>query len=155
VTRYLPFGVRTREEAERALADKLAETVLAQEGDVLCLALTVREDAAFAGELYLFWRSALHAQVELGWVIHPDHHGRGYATEAAAAMARVAFDQVGAHRVFARIDPRNGPSRRVAERLGMRHEGTLRETGHFDGEWTDEEQHAVLEREWRARPAAP
>lgn len=155
MTRYLPFGARTREEAERALADKVGQSALAQEGDVLNLAVTVREGGGLVGETYLFWRSALHGQVELGWVLHPDHHGRGYATEAAGAMLRVAFDQVGAHRVFARIDPRNGASARVAGRLGMRHEGTLRETGHFQGEWTDEELHAVLEREWRARPPAP
>lgn len=155
VTRYLPFGARTQDEAARALADKVAQTALAQEGDVLNLVVEERGGGAFAGEVYLFWRSGLHGQVELGWVLNPRCHGRGYATEAAGAMLALAFDQLGAHRVFARIDPRNGPSRRVAQRLGMRHEGTLLQTGHFQGEWVDEELHALLAREWRERPAVP
>lgn len=102
------------------------------------------------GEVYLFLRSAEHRQLEIGWVLHPDHQGRGFAHEMAEATLQLAFGAGGAHRVFARIDPRNGPSKRLAERLGMRHEATLREAACFRGEWVDEDVYAVLASEREA-----
>jgi RimJ/RimL family protein N-acetyltransferase len=62
----------------------------------------------------------------------------------------LAFDGLGLHRVTARIDARNGPSAALARRLGMRQEAHLVENEWFKGEWTDELDFAILEREWRA-----
>ncbi|MFT3768575.1 MAG: GNAT family protein [Minicystis sp.] len=55
------------------------------------------------------------------------------------------------HRVYADIDPRNGASLRVAEKLGMRREAHLRENLWLKDEWVDSVLYAVLDREWRAR----
>ena len=56
---------------------------------------------------------------EVGWHLHPDHWGHGYATEAAAGALRRAFE-AGLSEVFALILPGNERSERVAGRLGMR-----------------------------------
>ena len=58
--------------------------------------------------------------VELGWILHRDYWGHGYALEAARAAIDYARDQLGAHRVFAQCDSENEPSFRLMERLGMR-----------------------------------
>ena len=55
-------------------------------------------------------QSELHATVEIGYIFDPAHSGHGYATEAARALLGLAFDQLGAHRVIARIDDRNSSS---------------------------------------------
>ncbi len=147
MTRYLPFARRTREQARQALEEKLPRHELRAEGDYLNLAAATRAEGTYVGEVYLFWRSAEHGQLEIGWVLHPEHQGRGYAFEMAAATLDLAFSSgsgVHAHRVFARIDPRNAPSKRLAARLGLRHEGTLRETMFLQGEWTDEDVYAIL-----------
>jgi RimJ/RimL family protein N-acetyltransferase len=81
-------------------------------------------------------------------VFDPEMGGQGYATEAAAAMVDLAFNGLGAHRVYARIDARNLASVRLAKRLGLRREAHLRENEWFKGEWTDELIYAVLDREW-------
>jgi RimJ/RimL family protein N-acetyltransferase len=57
---------------------------------------------------------------EIGWALAPAARGRGYATEAARAAARWAFDRFAPDRIISIIDPRNIGSRRVAERLGER-----------------------------------
>jgi RimJ/RimL family protein N-acetyltransferase len=64
-------------------------------------------------------------QVEIGWHLHPDHQGRGYATEAARAVLDAAA-AAGIGEVLALTDLDNEPSQRVALRLGMTDEGTTR-----------------------------
>jgi RimJ/RimL family protein N-acetyltransferase len=58
--------------------------------------------------------------VELGWGVDPDLWGRGYATEAALAALRHAFDGFGFARVVSILHPENTPSIRVAEKIGER-----------------------------------
>ena len=59
---------------------------------------------------------------EVGWHLHPDHQGRGLATEAAQAVLAAAA-QAGIEQVLALTDLDNGPSQAVATRLGMHDEG--------------------------------
>lgn len=62
-------------------------------------------------------------EVEVGWHLHPDVWGRGFATEAAVAAVRRGFEVHGLSTVYAVVRPENLASRAVAERVGMRHLG--------------------------------
>ena len=65
------------------------------------------------------WADAgTHAQPELGWALMRAHWGRGYATEAAAAIRRWAYEVRGIDRLVSLIAPDNIRSQRVAQRLG-------------------------------------
>lgn len=55
---------------------------------------------------------------EIGWHVLPEHWGRGYATEAAAALLRAGLD-AGLPRVLAVTSPENTASQRVCERIGL------------------------------------
>ncbi|GAB3775147.1 GNAT family protein [Nocardioides ginsengisegetis] len=91
-------------------------------------------------------------QVELGWVVHPDHAGRGIATEAVAALLRVCFEDLGVHRVEALCFADNEASWRLMERVGMRREAHyVAESLHRSGRWLDSYAYAVLADEWRDR----
>ncbi|GIJ41777.1 GNAT family N-acetyltransferase [Micromonospora andamanensis] len=68
-------------------------------------------------------------EIEIGWHLHPDAWGHGYATEAAAAVLDDAFGR-GLTRVIAVTDPDNHASRAVCRRLGMTHLG--RTTRYYD-----------------------
>ncbi len=57
---------------------------------------------------------------EQGWALNPAMHGKGYATEAAAAMIRWAEPHFGRSDFVCMISPENTPSIRVAEKLGSR-----------------------------------
>ena len=90
-------------------------------------------------------------QMEIGIVLDPAWHGRGFATRACKMLFEHLFEN-GLNRVTARIDPRNGPSLRLFERLCFRHEG-LELACWWDEdweEWTDEVCFAMLASEWRA-----
>jgi RimJ/RimL family protein N-acetyltransferase len=60
--------------------------------------------------------------VEIGWHLHPDYWGHGYASEAGAAGLAYAF-AAGLPRVLAVTAPENHGSQRVCRGLGMRHLG--------------------------------
>jgi RimJ/RimL family protein N-acetyltransferase len=72
--------------------------------------------------------------------------------EAAEAMLRIGFEQVGLHRIVGRIEARNEASARVLERLHMREEAHLIENEWVKGEWQSEIVYALLERKWAGRP---
>ncbi len=152
VARYLYLGPRSREEAEEALAKRIAEIRLVEDDDAVTFAVERREDGLLLGDVSLFLRSAESRQIEIGYVFHPDAGGRGYATEAARAAIDLAFDEVDAHRVYACLDARNDASAALARRLGMRQEAHLREAEMFKGDWSDELIFAVLAAEWSSRP---
>ena len=149
VCRYIPYEPRGADVIAARVADPaLNRSAVLAEGDVLWLGIAL--DGTVVGDVILAWRSAEHRTVEIGYVLHPDHSGRGYVTEACRALLALAFDGLDAHRVIARIDARNEPSARVARRLGMRQEAHLVENEWFKGEWTDELDFAILAAEWRA-----
>ncbi len=151
VTRYLLWDGRTEDQVREALGKKIAATVVVSEGDFLALAIELKETGAVIGDLTLELFSWEHACGELGYIIHPDHHGQGYATEGGRAMLSIAFDVLGLHRVIGRLEPRNVASARVLEKLGMRREAHFVENEYLKGEWQSEAVYAILDREWRAR----
>ena len=57
--------------------------------------------------------------VEVGWRLHPDQWGHGYATEAAAASIAYGFGQVGLHEIVAFTTTVNVRSQAVMSRIGM------------------------------------
>ena len=151
VTRYLLFDVRDREEARSSLEERVAAGRPDHDGGRLLLALAVVLPPAgtVIGDVVLFRLSREHRQGEIGYIFHPDHAGRGYATEAARAMLELGFECYGLHRIIGRIDARNAPSARVLERLGMRREAHYVQNEMLKGEWSDEVVYAMLEDEWR------
>lgn len=60
--------------------------------------------------------------VEIGWRLSPDFWGQGYATEAARAAVQAGFEQFGLQEIVAETSETNLASRRVMEKLGMRHD---------------------------------
>jgi RimJ/RimL family protein N-acetyltransferase len=60
--------------------------------------------------------------VEVGWRLAREHWGHGYATEAGREALRFGYEQVGLDEIVSVTVPQNGRSRRVMERLGLRHD---------------------------------
>ncbi len=150
VTRYLYWEPRDRRATREVLERKIRAAELRAEGEALQLAVELPEAGKVIGDVLLIWVSREHRQGEVGYVFHPDYGGHGYATEAARAMLRLGFDELGLHRIYGRIDGRNTASARVLERLGMRREAHLVQNEMVKGEWTDEVVYAMLGDEWRA-----
>ena len=150
VCRYVPFEPMTREDITERLTGQWARTELTSEGQSLTLGAEVSQTGELAGDIILFWHSEEHAGGEIGYVFNPSLGGRGYATEAVTMMLRLGFEELGMHRIIARIDERNDPSVRLARRVRMRQEARLVENEFFKGEWSTELDFAILAAEWHA-----
>jgi RimJ/RimL family protein N-acetyltransferase len=150
VCRYVPFEPMTREIISERLAGPWARTELWSEGQSLTLGAEVMRTGELAGDCILFWHSREHAGGEVGYVFNPSLGGRGYATEAVTMMLGLGFEELGLHRIIARIDERNEPSARLARRVGMRQEARLVDNELFKGEWCTELDYAMLAAEWHS-----
>ncbi len=152
VCRYIPYFPRTREQVVERLADpERTRSTIEKEGQLVSLAVVVRETGDLVGDVILVWSSAEHRSGEIGYVLNPVHQGNGYAAEACQALLALAFDDLDLHRVIARVDERNAASAAVLRRVGMRQEAVLLENEWFKGEWTNEIDFAILAAEWRTR----
>lgn len=115
VTRYLGDGT-TMDHAQtwRAIASAIGHWVLRGYGQWV---LELKQSGEVIGRSGLYNPEGWPG-LEVGWVVAPEHQGRGYATEAGAAGLRHAFGTVGATHVISLIYPDNLPSIGVARRLG-------------------------------------
>jgi RimJ/RimL family protein N-acetyltransferase len=145
VVRWLYWEPRTEDEVRAALAGHIARP----EDEGVVLAVEPGAGGGLIGTVNLIV-DAPNRQGEMGFIFHPDHQARGYATEAARALLGLAFGEYGLHRVYGRLEPRNEASARVLERLGMRREAHLVENEWVKGEWQSEAVYALLAREWES-----
>lgn len=144
VTRWLSFDVRNR-----------IQTLAMLEGAILRAQAEPRTEYYLAvtdsgDRLVGFVRLALGGvrAAELGYAVHADHWGRGYATDATRTLIDFAFDTLDLHRITAAVGPENAASIAVVRRLGMRYEGRLRDHVHANGAWRDSLLYSVLAPEW-------
>jgi RimJ/RimL family protein N-acetyltransferase len=92
---------------------------------------------------------------EIGYWIHVDHVNRGYATETAAALTKVAFEVDNIRRVEIHCVPHNTASASVPKKLGYTHEATLRQRlGAGDGAWEDAMIWSLFAENYPDSPAA-
>ncbi|WP_200942351.1 MULTISPECIES: GNAT family N-acetyltransferase [unclassified Leifsonia] len=120
VVRYLPWPIRTRDESRAHLRHRTRHTRLWQTDDILALA--IEHEGRLIGDVCLQLRAVNRnaRTVEMSWIIDTANGGNGYATEAALAMAQLAFATVNARIITAVIHPDNARSIALAQRLGFR-----------------------------------
>lgn len=108
--------IRSQEDAEAVLRDFAAAWAERRASFLGCF---LRDGGAFAGQIYLGRQGWEPPEFALGYFADVDHTGQGYITEAARAVLRLCFERCQARRVHLECDATNGPSARLAERLGF------------------------------------
>lgn len=134
-------------EAERWIS---THDALREKGE-LPFAITLRGSGELVGTVGLHHSREGHDSAELGYWIGVPYWGRGYATEAAAAAVKFGFEELKLNRIFASYFTRNAASGRVLQKIGMRHEGTMRQHLKKWDEYVDVECYAILRSEYSQR----
>lgn len=131
---------------EGAAAQWIAK--LADHSHNYVFAITLRDSGSVAGAIGLELARD-HDRAEIGYWIAVPFWNHGYVTEAARAVVGWAFRELGVQRVVAEHFTRNPSSGRVMQKIGMRHEGSLRKHIKKWGEHLDVEVYGILAAEWR------
>ncbi|MCD4524674.1 GNAT family N-acetyltransferase [Nocardioides sp. cx-173] len=137
---------------DRAQGERFLATCRRMEEEASGTRLVIERatDSAFLGWCTLARWEPAHRRATLGYILAEAAWGHGYTTEAARALLQWAFDTLDLHRVQAEVDTRNPASARVLEKLGFRHEGTLREDCVVDGVVSDSWIYGLLRPDWGA-----
>ncbi|MGI8670695.1 MAG: GNAT family N-acetyltransferase [Aridibacter sp.] len=94
------------------------------------------------------WRLTETDEIEVGYAIHKDFWGKGYATEAARRCLQYGFEELNLEKIVAVAYPENEASQNVMKRLGMNRIGI----GKFYG--NDLVQYSISKDEFLAQNSA-
>ncbi|MFP5328072.1 MAG: GNAT family N-acetyltransferase [Acidimicrobiia bacterium] len=112
------------------------------------------DDLRFGGEINISMiQRGPFQNAYVGYWIDEQLAGNGYTPEALATVLRFAFEDLGLHRIQVAIIPRNRASRRVAEKLDLREEGTALRYLEINGVWEDHVRYAMTSEDWDERGA--
>ena len=120
-------------------------------GELVSLAITLRDSKTLIGSIGLRFASE-HSRAELGYWLGKDYWNMGYATEASRVVVNYGFEIRGMSRIFALHFTRNPASGRVLQKIGMKHEGCLRQHLKRWDTLVDCEVYGILSEELEARP---
>lgn len=149
VTRYLLWKLHPDRDYTRQYLEYIGTRYAA--GDFYDWAVTLRDTGKMIGTCGFTRIDLSNNCGEIGYVINPNFHGRGLATEAARAVCDFGFRSLGLHRIEARYIVGNQASRRVMDKLGMREEGTFADAYRVNGKYRTVTVCAMLEADIRAK----
>ena len=153
ISRYQTWSPQNEEEIATFI-EGMRDLDVDTEGTWYQCGIILTEAGILIGDIGLHFPPAEPRQAEIGITLAGSHQGCGYATEALQGVVECLFTDLGKHRVYGRVDPRNARSIALLTRLGMRMEGHLRETVWDKGEWADDLIFALIEWEWRGMQRA-
>ncbi len=116
-SRYIG-GINTRIESWRYLASHIGHWQLRGFGMWVLETKSSRDVIGYAG----LWRPEGWPENEVGYILHREHHGNGYATEAAKRSLQYAYTDLGWETAISFIDAKNSGSQAVAGKMGAAYE---------------------------------
>jgi len=122
------------------------------ENEWLGICVEHKSEKVNIGAISFRFQSIESAVVEIGYRLHTEFQGNGFAIEAVAALVNFIFTRLQVHKIIALCDPDNQSSYKLMEKLGMQREGLLRQHFKIGDHWTDELVYGLLADEWLRSP---
>ena len=142
-----PFELSEAQEFIQEMLDAHPDT----EGDWFQFASALRDTGQVIGDVAMLVLDGDPGSVEIGYALAPAQAGRGYASEAVAAIVDYAITRRGKQEVMAWTDTRNTRSIALLERLGFTRDTASRQRTLFKGEWCDEDRYVMTAADWALR----
>jgi len=116
--------------------DMVNEAMLNEEG--VPWAICLKEDPTTLIGSIGFWRmQKQHYRAEIGYLLHPSFHGKGYMPEAIEKVVDFGFTIMNLHSIEGVIDPRNKASAKALEKTGFVKEAHFKENYYWNGVFCD------------------
>ena len=146
VTRYLLWKPFTSLDVSRAYIATLGKSY--RTGKFFDFAVIVKDEKKMIGTCGFTSVSEKDGAAEIGFVLNPAYHQKGYGYEAATAVLRLGFMHFGFNRIEARCMRGNESSRALMKKLGMEYEGCARQRMFVKGVYRDIETCSILKSEF-------
>ncbi|KQL33883.1 acetyltransferase [Bacillus sp. FJAT-25509] len=150
VCQFQPWGPNTESETK-----EFVQTILGDMKQInrtrFAFAIIEKESGELIGSIEFNIRDEINQIGEIGYIIHPNYWGMGFASEATKEVISFGFKNFKLHRIFATCDVRNIASAKVLEKCGLNLEGKMREDLLLRDGWRDTFLFSILEHEWLRR----
>ena len=144
--KFIPRPLVTNE------ADALAHITMIldkrKENDAINWVITEKDSDSLIGIIGFFRTQHENFRSELGYMILPQHHGKGYVTEAIATVLSFGFNTLNLHSVNAIIDPNNFASEKVLQKNRFRKEAHFVQDFFWNNEFLDSAHYGLLKSEF-------
>lgn len=107
-------------------------------------AITIKDEPKMIGIIGHYRIKPEHFRAEIGYMLLPENHGKGYITEAIKEVVKYGFQVMKLHSIEAIIDPENIASAKVLQKNGFVKEAHLKENEYFDGRFLDTVIYSIL-----------
>ena len=112
--------------------------------DGITWGIALKNEPKLIGNMGLWRVDKEHHRAELGYVLHPEHQSKGYASEAMKAVLHYGFHTMKLHSVEANVNPNNAASIKLLERNGFIREAYFKENYFFDGRYLDSAIYSLI-----------
>ena len=106
--------------------------------------ITGKDVDTLIGTICLWNISKQNFRAEIGYVLHPDFHGKGFMSEALDAVLDYGFTYMNLHSIEANVHPDNKQSIKLLEKKGFVKEAHLKENVFFEGNFLDTAIYSLL-----------
>ena len=118
-------------------------------GEEYVWTIRLRADNNFIGRISIR-REQGNGIWSIGFWIHPEHWGQGFATEASRAIIDFGFGRLGANKIEAAHAQWNVASQRVLQKLGLNYVGDNPRGFEKNGQWVAETEYEVDHDSWQS-----
>lgn len=126
----------------------ISEMLNSDPNDTFSFAITVNDKAI--GSIGVFRQENIHSKTgELGYYIAEEYWGNGITTQAVKQICKYVFENSDIIRIYAEPFSHNQASRRVLEKSGFKHEGTLRSNAVKNNYVLDMEMYSILKTDFQ------
>lgn len=120
---------------------------LANNSEAILWGISIKSDKKIIGTICFWHFEKENYRAETGYVLHPDHHGKGIMQEAMSAILDYGFNIMKLHSVTANVNPENIASKQLLEKCGFTQEAYFRENFFYNGRFLDTAIYTIVKRE--------
>ncbi|WP_367753319.1 GNAT family N-acetyltransferase [Flavobacterium sp. WC2421] len=142
IMKYIPRPLaKTNEDALEHIAT-IDATIDKNEG--INWAITLKNSSKLIGIIGHYRIQPQNYRAEVGYILHPDHHGKGFIPEALKKILEYGFNEMKLHTIEAVIDPNNAASEKVLLKSGFKKEAHFIENQFYEGRFLDTVIYSLL-----------
>lgn len=150
------FALRSNKETMKYIPRPLAKTKEDALGHIAIIeekienneainwAITLKNSPRLIGIIGHYRIKPEHFRSEIGYMLLPEHHGKGIITEAMQETVKYGFEIMKLHSIEAIIDPENYASERVLQKSGFVKEAHLKENEFYEGRFWDTVIYSII-----------